>query len=64
MAKDNSYSKRGNPLPPLHGLHFLISNKFFFIYTPSNRQVNIYYGLYYTSRGALAGTRYSSMGPR
>ena len=27
MAKDHSDSKRGNPLPPLHGLLFLISSK-------------------------------------
>ena len=33
------------------------------LYTPSNRQDNTYHGLCYTSRGALAGTRNSSMGP-
>ena len=32
------------------------------LYTPSNRQDNTYHGLRYTSRGALAGTRNSSMG--
>ena len=35
----------------------------FFLYAPSHRQDNTYHGLCYTSRGALAGTRNSSMGP-
>ena len=34
------------------------------LYAPSHRQDNIYHGLCYTSRGALAGTRNSSMGLR
>ena len=33
------------------------------LYAPSQRQDNTYHGLCYTSRGALAGTRNSSMGP-
>ena len=33
------------------------------LYAPSHRQDNTYHGFCYTSRGALAGTRYSSMGP-
>ena len=33
------------------------------LYPPSHRQDNTYHGLCYTSRGALAGTRNSSMGP-
>ena len=33
------------------------------LYAPSHRQDNTYHGLCYTSRGALAGTRHSSMGP-
>ena len=33
------------------------------LYAPSHRQDNTYDGLCYTSRGALAGTRNSSMGP-
>ena len=33
------------------------------LYAPSHRQDNIYYGLCYTSRGALAETRNSSMCP-
>ena len=51
MVKDNSDSERGNPLPP-HGLLFPISSK-----------VSTYHGFCYTSRGALTGTRKSSMGP-
>ena len=34
------------------------------LYAPSHRQDNTYHGLCYTSCGALAGTRNSSMGPR
>ena len=34
------------------------------LYAPSHRQENTYHGLCYTSRGALAGTRNSSMGKR
>ena len=33
------------------------------LYAPSHRQDNTYHGLWYTSRGALAGARNSSMGP-
>ena len=33
------------------------------LYAPSHRQDNTYHGLCYTSRGALAGTRNTSMGP-
>ena len=33
------------------------------LYVPPHRQDNTYHDLYYTSRGALAGTRNSSMGP-
>ena len=33
------------------------------LYAPSHRQDNSYHGLCYTSRGALAATRNSSMGP-
>ena len=33
------------------------------LYAPSHKQDNTYHGLCYTSRGALAGTRNSSMGP-
>ena len=33
------------------------------VYAPSHSQDNTYQGLFYNSRGALAGTRNSSMGP-
>ena len=33
------------------------------LYAPYHRQDNTYHGICYTSRGALAGTRNSSMGP-
>ena len=33
------------------------------LYAPSHRQDSTYHGLCYTSRGALGGTRNSSMGP-
>ena len=33
------------------------------LYAPSHRQDNTYHSLCYTSRGALAGTRNSSLGP-
>ena len=33
------------------------------LYAPSHRQDNTYHGHCYTGRGALAGTRNSSMGP-
>ena len=48
MAKDESDSDRGNPLPP-HRLLFLINEQ----------QDNTYHSLCYTSHGALAGTRNS-----
>ena len=51
MVKDHSDSEKGNPLPP-HRLLLSISSK-----------GSTYHGLCYTSRGALAGTRNSSMGP-
>ena len=51
MVKNHSDSERGNPLP----LHWLLF--------PISRQDSTYHGLCYTSRGALAGTRNSSMGP-
>ena len=51
MASDHSDSDKGNPLPP-HRLLFPISSKGSIICTI----------LCYTSRGALAGTRNSSMG--
>ena len=55
MVKDHSDSARGNRLPP-HRLLFPISSKGSFICTIPQT------GLCYTSRGALAGMRNSSMG--
>ena len=60
MVKDHLNSERGNPLPP-HGLLFLISSKVL-LYAPSLRQDSTYHSLCYTSHGALAGMRNSSMG--
>ena len=59
MVKDHSDSEKGNPLPP-HRLLLSINSKVL-LYAPSHRQDNTYHGLCYTSRGALAGTRNSSM---
>ena len=60
MVKVHSDSERGNPLPP-HGLLIPINSKGSFI---SHNQDNTYHGLWYTSRGAMAGRRNSSsMGP-
>ena len=61
MVKDHSDSERGNPLPP-HGLLLPISSKGSFICTIPQTHCT-YHGICYTSRGALAGTRNSSMGP-
>ena len=60
MVKDHSDSERRNPLPP-HGL--LFPNSRVLLYASSHRQDNTYHGLCYTSRGALAIRRNSSMGP-
>ena len=61
MVKDHSYSEKGNPLPP-HGYSFRLTARVL-LYAPSHRQDITYHGLCYTSRGTLAGTRNSSMGP-
>ena len=61
MVKDYSDSERGNLLPP-HGLLVPISCKGSFICTITQTG-STYHSLCYTSRGALAGTRNSSMGP-
>ena len=59
LVKDHS-DCRGNPLPP-HGLFFLITTKYF-LYVSSYKQDNTYNSFCYTTCGALAGTRNSSMG--
>ena len=60
MVKDHSDSERGNPLQP-HGLFFPINCKGSFIYTIPDRIAHT--TACCTSRGALAGTRNSSMCP-
>ena len=65
MALNTKYHtdrERGNPLPP-HGLLFLINSKGSFICTIPQTGDCTYHGLCYTSCGALAGMRNSSMGP-
>ena len=61
MVKDHSDSERGNPLPPHRLLNRLTARVL--LYAPSHRQDNTYHGLCYTGRGAMAGTRNSSIGP-
>ena len=62
MVRDHSDSEKGNPLPP-HRLVLSINSKGSFICTIPQTGYT-YHGLCYTSRGALAGTRNSSMGKR
>ena len=52
MIKDHSDSEKGNS--------FRLTARVL-LYAPSHRQDSTYQGLCYTSRGALAGTRNSSM---
>ena len=61
MVKDDSDSEKGNPLPPL-GYSYRLTARVL-LYAPSYRQDNTYHSLCYTSHGALAETRNSSMGP-
>ena len=44
FIKDHWDSERGNLVPPLHGLLFLISRKGF-LYAPSHKQYSTYQGL-------------------
>ena len=62
MVKDHSDSEKGNPLPPHTVGYSLRLTARVLLYTPSYRQDSTYHGLCYTGRGALAGTRNSSMG--
>ena len=61
MVKDHSDSEKGNLMPP-HRLLFPIT-AMVILHAPFHRQDSTYHGLCYTSRGALAGMRNSSMGP-
>ena len=54
MVKDHSDSEKGNP--------YRLTARVL-LYAPSHRQDSTYHSLCYTSRGALAGTRNSAMGP-
>ena len=56
MVKDHSDSERGKPLFP-------ISSKGSFVCTIPHSQESTYHSLCYTSRGELAGTKNSSIGP-
>ena len=60
-VKDHSDFEGGNPLHHI-AYSFRLAARVVF-YASSPRQNNTYHGLCYTSRGALAGTRNSSMGP-
>ena len=57
MVNDHSDRERGNPLPPLYGI--LAAGVL--LYAPFHIQDNTYHSLCYTSRGALAGMRNSSI---
>ena len=61
MVKNHSDSEKDNPLPP-HSYSYRLTARVI-LHAPSHIQDNTYHGLCYTSRGALAGTRNSSMGP-
>ena len=55
MVKDHSDSEKGNQLGNM-GYSFRLAARVL-LYAPSNRQDSTYHGLWYTSRGTLAGTR-------
>ena len=61
MVKYHSDSEKGNLLLP-QGYSFRLAARVL-LYASSHRQDNTYHIVRYTSRGALAGTRNSSMGP-
>ena len=57
MVKDHSDSEKGNHI----GYSYRLTARVL-LYASSHRQDSTHHGLCYTSRGALAGTRNSSMG--
>ena len=61
MVKDHSDSERRNRCRHM-GYSIRLAARIL-LYASSHRQDNTYHGLCYTSLGALAGTRNSSMGP-
>ena len=60
MVKDHSDSERETRYRHM-GYSFRLAARVL-LYAPSQRQDSTHHGLCYTSRGALAGTRNSSMG--
>ena len=62
MIKDQSDRKTEPTRCRLMGYSFRLTARVL-LYSSSHRQDNTYHGLCYTNRGALAGTRNSSMGP-
>ena len=62
MVKDHSDSERGNLLPSTRATLFNEQQGFFYMHHPTDRTTHTT-AFCYTSRGALAGTRNSSMGP-
>ena len=61
MVKDHSDSEKGTRCRHI-GYSYRLTARVL-LYAPSHRQDNTYHNLCYTSRGTLAGTRNSSMGP-
>ena len=61
MVKDHSDSEKRKPAAATYATLLRLTARVL-LYAPSHRQDNTYHGLCYTSRGALAGTRNSSMG--
>ena len=63
MIKDHSDSQREKTCSHDYmGYSFRLAARVL-LYNPSHRQDSTYRGLCYTSHGALAGTRKSSVGP-
>ena len=62
MVKDHSDSERQETRCRHMGYSFRKAARVL-LYAPSHRQESTYHSLCYSSRGALAGTRNSSMGP-
>ena len=64
MVKDHSDSERGREETCCRhmGYFFRLAARVL-LYASSHRQDSTYHSLCYTSRGTLAGTRNSSMGP-
>ena len=60
MVKDHSDSEREETRCRHIGYSFRLAARVL-LYAPSHRQDDTYHGICYTSRGALAGTRNSSM---